>query len=249
MFEISELKAKLLPELQEIAKASGVPKFRSLKKLDLVYKILDHQAANPSAVKAVIKEVKTEVVVTQQETSEKKEASVNTREQTQRTAPKRVIRPRTPRDDNRNQKNHTQKQNHPQQNKPAEDDNSEKNQTQKQNQPQQHKTTDDDKRQKTQVQKAKQPQQHKTTDDDKRQKTEQKPRHNNQNNKRENNNPNQHRGKDGNKDNRNRYRQPDFEFDGIIESEGVLDIMQDGYGFLRSSDYNYLSSPDDIYVS
>jgi transcription termination factor Rho len=214
-----------------------------------VYKILDHQAANPSAVKAVIKEVKTEVVVTQQETSEKKEASVNTREQTQRTAPKRVIRPRTPRDDNRNQKNHTQKQNHPQQNKPAEDDNSEKNQTQKQNQPQQHKTTDDDKRQKTQVQKAKQPQQHKTTDDDKRQKTEQKPRHNNQNNKRENNNPNQHRGKDGNKDNRNRYRQPDFEFDGIIESEGVLDIMQDGYGFLRSSDYNYLSSPDDIYVS
>ncbi len=105
---------------------------------------------------------------------------------------------------------------------------------------------DDDKRQKTQVQKSKQPQQHKTTDDDKRQKTEQKPRHNNQNNKRENNNPNQHRGKDGNKDTRNRYRQPDFEFDGIIESEGVLDIMQDGYGFLRSSDYNYLSSPDDL---
>ena len=39
------------------------------------------------------------------------------------------------------------------------------------------------------------------------------------------------------------------EFDGVIESEGVLEIMQDGYGFLRSSDYNYLASPDDIYVS
>jgi len=52
-----------------------------------------------------------------------------------------------------------------------------------------------------------------------------------------------------NKDNRNRYKEPDFEFDGIIESEGVLDIMQEGYGFLRSSDYNYLNSPDDIYVS
>ena len=38
-------------------------------------------------------------------------------------------------------------------------------------------------------------------------------------------------------------------FDGIIENEGVLEIMQDGYGFLRSSDYNYLASPDDIYVS
>jgi transcription termination factor Rho len=40
-----------------------------------------------------------------------------------------------------------------------------------------------------------------------------------------------------------------IEFDGIIVSEGVLEMMPDGYGFLRSSDYNYLSSPDDIYVS
>jgi transcription termination factor Rho len=39
------------------------------------------------------------------------------------------------------------------------------------------------------------------------------------------------------------------EFDGIITSEGVLEMMPDGYGFLRSSDYNYLSSPDDVYVS
>ncbi len=39
------------------------------------------------------------------------------------------------------------------------------------------------------------------------------------------------------------------EFDGVIESEGVLEIMQDGYGFLRSTDYNYLASPDDVYVS
>ena len=39
------------------------------------------------------------------------------------------------------------------------------------------------------------------------------------------------------------------EFEGVVESEGVLEMMQDGYGFLRSSDYNYLASPDDIYVS
>jgi transcription termination factor Rho len=39
------------------------------------------------------------------------------------------------------------------------------------------------------------------------------------------------------------------DFDGSISNEGVLEIMQDGYGFLRSSDYNYLASPDDIYVS
>ena len=40
-----------------------------------------------------------------------------------------------------------------------------------------------------------------------------------------------------------------LEFEGIVASEGVLEMMPDGYGFLRSSDYNYLSSPDDIYVS
>ena len=45
------------------------------------------------------------------------------------------------------------------------------------------------------------------------------------------------------------FRDSDYEFDGIIESEGVLEMMPDGYGFLRSSDYNYLASPDDIYLS
>lgn len=53
---------------------------------------------------------------------------------------------------------------------------------------------------------------------------------------------------------RNRDKEPakevfNVEFDGIIASEGVLEMMPDGYGFLRSSDYNYLSSPDDVYVS
>ena len=42
---------------------------------------------------------------------------------------------------------------------------------------------------------------------------------------------------------------PDYDFEGLITGNGVLEIMTDGYGFLRSSDYNYLSSPDDIYVS
>lgn len=42
---------------------------------------------------------------------------------------------------------------------------------------------------------------------------------------------------------------PKIEFEGIVEAIGVLEIMPDGYGFLRSSDYNYLNSPDDIYVS
>ena len=63
-----------------------------------------------------------------------------------------------------------------------------------------------------------------------------------QNNGNGNQNPN-------NKSKKNNFRDSDFEFDGIIESEGVLEMMPDGYGFLRSSDYNYLASPDDIYLS
>ena len=221
MFEISELKAKKLPELQEIAKASGVPKYRSLKKLDLVYKILDHQAANPQAVKAVIAESS----ATDSVAKETKEVSSKTQEQRSRSTQKRETRPRTKREDNRGQNPQAQKSSS-QQNKSGEETTNQKNE-----------------------QKPRQPQHNHKSAEDKRQKNDQKPRQNNQNNKKEHNNPNQNRSKDGNKDTRNRYRQPEFEFDGIIESEGVLDIMQDGYGFLRSSDYNYLSSPDDIYVS
>jgi transcription termination factor Rho len=44
-------------------------------------------------------------------------------------------------------------------------------------------------------------------------------------------------------------KEPLFDFDGILVGSGVLEIMPEGYGFLRSSDYNYISSPDDIYVS
>ena len=46
----------------------------------------------------------------------------------------------------------------------------------------------------------------------------------------------------------NPYIDQPYNFDGILESQGVLEIMPEGYGFLRSSDYNYLTSPDDIYV-
>ena len=52
-----------------------------------------------------------------------------------------------------------------------------------------------------------------------------------------------------NKHQNNTNQKPAVEFDGVVEAAGVLEIMPDGYGFLRSSDYNYLNSPDDIYVS
>lgn len=82
-----------------------------------------------------------------------------------------------------------------------------------------------------------------TTEEIKSDSTEQEKTNTNSNFKK-NNNP-KFAKNNGNKN----FRESDFEFDGIIESEGVLEMMPDGYGFLRSSDYNYLASPDDIYLS
>ncbi|MGC6431460.1 MAG: transcription termination factor Rho [Jejuia sp.] len=197
MFEISQLKEKKLTDLQEIAKKLSIPKFRSMKKLDLVYQILDYQAANPGATKEA-------ATPAQQNGSEQ---------------PAKKQRQRVQKADTKDTQSQDDKDASNGQEKPAENNNNQqKNSNHNQNKGQRHNNQ------------------------------------RNQNNKRENNHQHKNQnhknqGNNGNKDNRNRYREPDFEFDAIIESEGVLDIMQDGYGFLRSSDYNYLSSPDDIYVS
>ncbi|WP_375325154.1 transcription termination factor Rho [Flagellimonas sp. GZD32] len=198
MFEISDLKAKKLPELQEIAKDLNVPKFKTLKKLDLVYQILDVQASNPKAVAETV-------------------AASTTPEEKSAPKPKRT---RTP----RNKANDT--------------------------------TTE--KKEDSKPKAAPKKETHQKNDDSNTQQPQKKENRQNNNQKNQNNNrrnnqhpKSQHDKKSSNfdKDLKNRYKEPEFEFDSIIESEGVLDIMQDGYGFLRSSDYNYLSSPDDIYVS
>jgi transcription termination factor Rho len=220
MFEISQLKEKKLADLHEIAQKLNVPKFRSLKKLDLVYQILDKQAADPKAVTSVV------------EPTEKKEQSVE-----QRPKPQIAKKPRQ-----RVQKPVKQAE---KTGAPSNKDSQEKTETPTPAPapaPQQNKVE----------QKAEQKVEQKQDNKPKRQHdTQQKPHQKREHNPQKNQHKNQKNGNvdAGNKDSRNRYREPDFEFDAIIESEGVLDIMQDGYGFLRSSDYNYLSSPDDIYVS
>ncbi len=223
MFEISQLKEKKLSDLQEIAKKLNVPKYRSLKKLDLVYQILDQQAADPKAVKAVVstpdqaatetkKDIKKEVKKPRQRVQRPaKKAPAKKVEK----APSNGIKTETPEKDKSTPASPAVKQT---KEEPKQDNNQAKQKKQNENQQKPH-----PKQNNNQHQQKNQNQQHK----------------------------NQKNGQveAGNKDSRNRYREPDFEFDAIIESEGVLDIMQDGYGFLRSSDYNYLSSPDDIYVS
>ena len=186
MFEISKLKELKLPELQEIAQKLSISKFKSLKKLDLVYKILDHQADNPTEetkrppVRRKPIKLRKPVEVKKTENNSKDEKALDKKS------------------DSINDKNQINEVKKVEKNVPRNKAKSEHNPRPR---PQKH--------------------------------------DNNRHNPKDN----------GNKDNRNRYREPEFEFDAIIESEGVLDLMQDGYGFLRSSDYHYLSSPDDIYVS
>ena len=227
MFQIADLKTKKLPELQEIAKELNVSKFKSLRKLDLIYKILDVQAENPSAVKSLDATEKPAATVEKKQTQERKpraprkqapkkqEAapteSTDSKEANQKQQPRQKRNDHKDRNDNRNDKRNDNNRND------KNDRNDKKNDNRNQK-------SDQNKDQKNQ-------------------------RNNNRNDRDNNRNNNQNNVPKGNKDNRNRYKDPDFEFDGIIESEGVLDMMPDGYGFLRSSDYNYLASPDDIYVS
>ena len=60
---------------------------------------------------------------------------------------------------------------------------------------------------------------------------------------------NEKNGKNQNRNQNEKSSEKEFNFEGILEGTGTLEIIQDGYGFLRSADYNYLASPDDIYVS
>ncbi|MEM9259276.1 MAG: transcription termination factor Rho, partial [Bacteroidota bacterium] len=64
-----------------------------------------------------------------------------------------------------------------------------------------------------------------------------------------NNSNNEERGQRGNRNQQRAPRTPEYKLDGLVASSGILEMMPDGYGFLRSSDYNYLTSPDDVYVS
>ncbi len=226
MFEISQLKEKKLSELQEIAQKLNVPKYRSLKKLDLVYQILDYQAANPDALK-------NEAPASNESSKSKKTTEKKPRQPRQRIQKKpadQQSKEQQKIEFSESKKENSNNNNSKDNQKPAAKDN--KRQSQKDNSNQKQQTQKDSANNKQQAQK------------DNTNNKQQRSKDNNQNN-----NSNNSNGNNGNKDNRNRYREPDFEFDAIIQSEGVLDIMQDGYGFLRSSDYNYLSSPDDIYVS
>ena len=236
MFEISQLKEKKLPELQEIAKELKVPKFSSLKKIELVYQILDLQAANPTIIAPTVAAApekkplrpRRDRISKSKDTPSKTPADANKNESKLEATNETPVQPEV--NSQEQKKEEPVKKSHPK----AETDKKEVSRPDSNHNNPNKNNPNKPAEAKTEVPNKPRP-----------------PKHKNQN-PNSNKNPNQHnqkRSDNGNKDTRNRYKEPDFEFDAIIESEGVLDVMQDGYGFLRSSDYNYLSSPDDIYVS
>ncbi len=291
MFDISELKEMKLPELQEIAKKAKINKYRGLKKEELVYQILDHQAANPENIKPLFEE-KPVTETTEKPQAEKPKRTRITPDKNQDTgtttpeAPvtentedtsatetptpdtevkesrKTIIRPKIQKQDIAIQ---TQEQDI----KPEQ-----KNET-----PVAADTTapvskNETPRQQQQSDKAIKPKvRPQLTEEERRAQIERananNPNHpsyrknqeNSQNNTQVATNvpvvnnapaatvPNTNTNSNNAPAKKQGFREPDYEFDGIIESEGVLEMMPDGYGFLRSSDYNYLSSPDDIYLS
>ncbi|WP_299159324.1 transcription termination factor Rho [uncultured Tenacibaculum sp.] len=233
MFEISELKTKKLTDLQAIAKTIGLTKVSQLKKLDLVYKILDAQAeASANEAKPKVEKTKRKrIAKTENETVEKKQPEKKVVEKTEtKTETKKVEVPVKAVEKKTETKKEVVAKKRPVETKKQVEGKKqveEKKQVAVQNkQSSEVKQTGDDKKS-----------QHANNRQQQRNNRGNKPHNKNQNS-------NKPHHKSGNK-----YRDPDFEFDGIIESEGVLEMMPDGYGFLRSSDYNYLSSPDDIYVS
>lgn len=281
MFDISELKEMKLPELQEIAKKAKINKYRGLKKDELVYQILDHQAANPATIKPLFEETAPAPV---QETAA----------QPAEKAKRARIAPDGPK------KDAPQKKAAPAKEVPAQLPFAEAATEAPKAKPEFKKPaiikkvaevaeTPAAPVEEAPVKVAIQPNNVSKEDNKKnipvKDNVQAKPQNADIKSKRpplteeerlaqieraNANNPN-HPSYKGNKNKENtqsttsnapaadqvvpqqnkkqNFREPDYEFDGIIESEGVLEMMPDGYGFLRSSDYNYLASPDDIYLS
>ena len=219
MSNITDLKSKKLPELQEIAKGLNVPKYRYLNKPELINQIIDFQEKQTNQTNQTPQELpkKTAAITARNSNSPSKkerktkiDAPQKVGSSKQENLPKNAINKETTEDNKVEIKTDT---------KP--------NFQRKNNTPTPPSTNNN--QSKTPL-----------------------PSNNNNNGNIANNSSYNYvniNNENFDKEKKNRYRAPDFEFDSIVDCEGVLDITPEGYGFLRSSDYNYLASPDDIYVS
>lgn len=231
MFDISLLKEMKLSELQEVAKTINIKGYRTMRKNDLMQAIMQTQEQQTTEKKEEEKPVDTAEMKSKRKRISNAEESPATPE-----IPKESVEQES--------KPQVSKQKQPIHQQTAVRNNYKNREHQPNQKRQQHQTE-------SIVQQTETPQQNRqqtptaTSDENPNAKPNPNQPQNGGNqqksNNRNNNNPNQNK--------KNNYREADYEFEGIIESEGVLEMMPDGYGFLRSSDYGYFSSPDDIYLS
>ena len=251
MFEISDLKEKKLLDLQEIAQSLGIKKIKTLKKEELIYRIIDFQAENPSLVvkKELLKDKKelTNSIDKQEkiekiEKIEKKDKKTSPNPEKTHPTPKNKVKEGNPTD----QKSQSKEKETLIKENSVDTNNTHSSKAQK------APITKDKKGDNFQKQERKEAEKTSTL----LPKTEvvSKPKSSSSemvqaSSVPSNNTPKNTNNENYDKEKKNRYRSPDFEFEGIVECEGVFELLSDNYGFLRSSDYNYLASPDDIYVS
>jgi len=267
MYDILELNKKLLAELREIAKDLKIKRVESYRKQDLIYKILDMQAIVASEAKASRKNEKP----SREKAAAKNEPKAESKDQPDRK--KRRGRPPkdqnadkakdsiNPKPDQRNPKDTRQQDNRQQDNRQQDNrqqDNRQKDFKSQDNRQQDNRQQDNRQQGDRQQRQGNQQQSdnRRPERDHSRQRDDQHGRKNQQNDR--DNQRKQHYNKgdrndryhDRNQDQKQERRAVDkYDFEGLIINSGVLEIMPDGYGFLRSPDYNYLNSPDDIYVS
>jgi len=247
MFDIEALKQLKLAALQEIAKAIGIKKYYHLKKTELIYKLLDYQADHPDEVKKKMAAIDMESLQRENTVQKRGRRPKNQKEekktvsgikqpekvenkQTQETSKKRRGRKRV-------NKQQEEAQAEPQ---TLLTEHTEKKQEEQEKQEKPAKTRRKRKRIEVKPEAAEKPEKIEEPVEKPEEKIQKEPTNNKDKYKSKNQKHNK---------NQKNNRDEEFEFDGIIEAEGVLEILQDGYGFLRSADFNYLSSPDDVYLS
>lgn len=243
MLDIIELNSKKLVELRQIAKELGIRRVESYKKQDLIYRILDVQAIKESEKRKGT------------ENKKSSEESTKTEKRPGRGRPKKEVttnkQEEVPQFQDAGQKDKSEKQR-----RQTKEQKSEAGQKVNGNQQRSEKVageaTAEIDRKSAQVQHEKGDDRN-TTQTSRRQqdKWQQRPDKQQQNNNDNDQQPSYQQRKRHDKQSQqdNKYNDKAFEFEGIVTASGVLEIMPDGYGFLRSSDYNYFNSPDDIYVS
>lgn len=237
MYTIEDLEIRLMSELKVIAEELGAKNYSKLTKKDLIYKILDQQAILPESKMPEKRETKAQDGNTEtKQTTTPDTKEKDNKPELKKRRPKREDVTKAPAKEK-------EKENAPAQeeatSKPAREN--DKREPENKRQPNVRKESNT----KKPVHKNKESNPESAVDAIEKE-TEQEEDQGSKENPRNNRKEGQER-----TSNKPTHKRPPSvrEFDGVIENEGVLEIMQDGYGFLRSSDYNYLASPDDIYVS